>query len=160
MLFNSMNFAVFLPIVFVFYWFVTKKKLKSSKPTAFDCELFFLCVVGFEVFVPFGFHFFPKLFNRTNNLQIWTQKDKEILVDFRNNSKYWSAVIFQICWFFYWQLYSFVFYHWLLLTETDFKYNSTARHQFLRFFVTQLYNWYLSKQTCSLWQYCRCIVDP
>ncbi|MDR1937782.1 MAG: MBOAT family protein, partial [Tannerellaceae bacterium] len=27
MLFNSIDFAVFLPIVFVFYWFVTNKHL-------------------------------------------------------------------------------------------------------------------------------------
>ncbi|MFH2142220.1 MAG: MBOAT family O-acyltransferase [Bacteroidota bacterium] len=28
MLFNSINFAIFLPIVFIFYWFVTKRNLK------------------------------------------------------------------------------------------------------------------------------------
>ena len=28
MLFNSIDFAIFLPIVFVLYWFVTKKSLK------------------------------------------------------------------------------------------------------------------------------------
>ena len=28
MLFNSLDFAVFLPIVFVLYWFVTKHNLK------------------------------------------------------------------------------------------------------------------------------------
>ncbi len=28
MLFNSIDFALFLPIVFVFYWFVTNKNLK------------------------------------------------------------------------------------------------------------------------------------
>jgi hypothetical protein len=30
MLFNSIDFAVFLPIVFVLYWFVTHKNLKSQ----------------------------------------------------------------------------------------------------------------------------------
>ncbi len=28
MLFNSIDFAIFLPIVFAFYWFVTSKNLK------------------------------------------------------------------------------------------------------------------------------------
>jgi len=28
MLFNSLDFAIFLPIVFVLYWFVVNKKLK------------------------------------------------------------------------------------------------------------------------------------
>ena len=28
MLFNSLDFAIFLPIVFLFYWFVTQKNLK------------------------------------------------------------------------------------------------------------------------------------
>mgnify|MGYP000029433189 CR=1 FL=1 len=30
MLFNSIDFAIFLPIVFILYWFVTNKKLKSQ----------------------------------------------------------------------------------------------------------------------------------
>jgi len=28
MLFNSIDFAIFLPIVFILYWFVTNKNLK------------------------------------------------------------------------------------------------------------------------------------
>jgi alginate O-acetyltransferase complex protein AlgI len=30
MLFNSIEFAVFLPIIFVLYWFVTNKNLKMQ----------------------------------------------------------------------------------------------------------------------------------
>ena len=30
MLFNSINFAIFLPIVFIFYWFVTNKSIKAQ----------------------------------------------------------------------------------------------------------------------------------
>ena len=30
MLFNSVDFAIFLPIVFVLFWFVTNKKLKAQ----------------------------------------------------------------------------------------------------------------------------------
>ena len=30
MLFNSIDFAIFLPIVFILYWFVTNKNLKAQ----------------------------------------------------------------------------------------------------------------------------------
>jgi alginate O-acetyltransferase complex protein AlgI len=30
MLFNSIDFAVFLPILFILYWFVTNKNLKTQ----------------------------------------------------------------------------------------------------------------------------------
>ena len=37
MLFNSFDFAIFLPIVFLLYWFVTQKNLKLQN--AFELKL-------------------------------------------------------------------------------------------------------------------------
>jgi len=41
MLFNSINFAFFLPIVFVFYWFVTNKSLKLQNILLLAASYFF-----------------------------------------------------------------------------------------------------------------------
>ena len=41
MLFNSLNFAIFLPIVFVFYWFVTNKNLKLQNILLLVSSYFF-----------------------------------------------------------------------------------------------------------------------
>ena len=52
MLFNSLDFAVFLPIVFALYWFVTNHnlKLQNALIVAMSYELCILWVVGLEVF--------------------------------------------------------------------------------------------------------------
>lgn len=41
MLFNSLNFAIFLPIIFVFYWFVTNKSLKIQNLLLLVSSYFF-----------------------------------------------------------------------------------------------------------------------
>jgi alginate O-acetyltransferase complex protein AlgI len=41
MLFNSINFAIFLPIVFILYWFVTKKSLKLQNMLLLVSSYFF-----------------------------------------------------------------------------------------------------------------------
>ncbi|WP_119793011.1 MBOAT family O-acyltransferase [Flavobacterium anhuiense] len=41
MLFNSLNFALFLPVVFVFYWFVTNKSLKFQNILLLVSSYFF-----------------------------------------------------------------------------------------------------------------------
>jgi len=41
MLFNSIDFAVFLPIVFVLYWFITDKKLKVQNALIVGSSYFF-----------------------------------------------------------------------------------------------------------------------
>jgi len=41
MLFNSLNFAIFLPIVFVLYWFFTKKNLKAQNILLLVSSYFF-----------------------------------------------------------------------------------------------------------------------
>ncbi|MCV2484014.1 MBOAT family protein [Flavobacterium sp. SH_e] len=41
MLFNSLNFALFLPVVFVFYWFVTNKSLKLQNILLLVSSYFF-----------------------------------------------------------------------------------------------------------------------
>lgn len=41
MLFNSLNFAIFLPIVFVFYWFITKNNLKYQNILLLFASYFF-----------------------------------------------------------------------------------------------------------------------
>jgi alginate O-acetyltransferase complex protein AlgI len=41
MLFNSLDFAIFLPIVFILYWFVTKKSLKSQNILLLIASYFF-----------------------------------------------------------------------------------------------------------------------
>src|SRR5574343_1086460 len=54
MLFNSLNFALFLPVVFVLYWFVTNKNLKAHNLlllvasyffyACWDCRFLFLLI--------------------------------------------------------------------------------------------------------------------
>ncbi|MBL0340158.1 MAG: MBOAT family protein [Bacteroidetes bacterium] len=41
MLFNSLNFAIFLPIVFILYWFVTNKKLQTQNILLLAASYFF-----------------------------------------------------------------------------------------------------------------------
>src|SRR6187431_227279 len=41
MLFNSINFAIFLPIVFILYWFVTNKSLKLQNILLLASSYFF-----------------------------------------------------------------------------------------------------------------------
>jgi D-alanyl-lipoteichoic acid acyltransferase DltB (MBOAT superfamily) len=41
MLFNSINFAIFLPIVFILYWFVTNKNLKIQNVLLLVASYFF-----------------------------------------------------------------------------------------------------------------------
>ena len=41
MLFNSLNFAIFLPIVFIFYWFITKENLKVQNILLLASSYFF-----------------------------------------------------------------------------------------------------------------------
>jgi D-alanyl-lipoteichoic acid acyltransferase DltB (MBOAT superfamily) len=41
MLFNSINFAIFLPVVFVLYWFVANKSLRYQNLLLLACSYFF-----------------------------------------------------------------------------------------------------------------------
>jgi alginate O-acetyltransferase complex protein AlgI len=41
MLFNSLSFAVFLPVIFIFYWFVTNKSLKLQNLLILASSYFF-----------------------------------------------------------------------------------------------------------------------
>ena len=41
MLFNSIEFAIFLPIVFILYWFVTNKNLKTQNALLLIASYFF-----------------------------------------------------------------------------------------------------------------------
>lgn len=41
MLFNSLNFALFLPVVFILYWFVTNKNLKAQNLLLLVASYFF-----------------------------------------------------------------------------------------------------------------------
>ena len=41
MLFNSINFALFLPIVFIFYWFITNKSYKFQNILLLVSSYFF-----------------------------------------------------------------------------------------------------------------------
>ena len=57
MLFNSLSFAIFFPIVFILYWFVTKKKLVWQNMLLLVSSYFFLCLLGLAFFIPPGiFH--------------------------------------------------------------------------------------------------------
>ena len=38
MIFNSIDFAIFLPIVFILYWFVTQKNLKAQTESLAEKE--------------------------------------------------------------------------------------------------------------------------
>src|SRR5688572_22663095 len=41
MLFNSLSFAIFLPIVFILYWFVTQRNLKAQNILLLAASYFF-----------------------------------------------------------------------------------------------------------------------
>src|SRR6476469_7069821 len=41
MLFNSFHFAIFLPIIFILYWFVTNKNIKLQNILLFGSSYFF-----------------------------------------------------------------------------------------------------------------------
>ena len=45
MLFNSIEFAIFLPSIFIIYWFVTK----TTKYFNFTIKLYILWMVGLEI---------------------------------------------------------------------------------------------------------------
>jgi len=82
MLFNSIDFAIFLPIVFVFYWFVCKRHIKLQNSLIvissyifygwwdwrFLSLIFFSTIVDF--FVGLGLHTQNKLLKR--RLLLWT----------------------------------------------------------------------------------------
>jgi hypothetical protein len=42
MLFNTLSFAFFLPVVFLLYWFAEQPKLKVAESTAAGKQLLFL----------------------------------------------------------------------------------------------------------------------
>ncbi len=50
MLFNSLEFAIFLPIVFLLYWFVSAKDLRIQNILLLIASGS-LCMVGLEVFI-------------------------------------------------------------------------------------------------------------
>ena len=52
MLFNSIEFAFFLTIVFLIYWFVVNKNINISEFVFIACQLCFLWQLGLEIFVP------------------------------------------------------------------------------------------------------------
>ena len=55
MFFNSLHFAIFLPIVFILYWFVGHKS-KTKSELYFDfSELLFLFLLGLEIPILIGF---------------------------------------------------------------------------------------------------------
>ena len=61
MLFNSVEFAIFLPIVFVLYWFVTNKNIKIQNILLIVASYFFygwwdwrfLTLIAFSSFVDY-----------------------------------------------------------------------------------------------------------
>ncbi len=52
MLFNSISFAIFLPIVFFSVLVCFPKQIPFAEYHAFGCELFLLCLLGLAVSVP------------------------------------------------------------------------------------------------------------
>lgn len=61
MIFNSIEFLVFLPIVFVLYWFVFKKNLRLQNFFVVAASYFFLWMVGLAILVFNSFHFVLQL---------------------------------------------------------------------------------------------------
>ena len=51
MLFNSLDFAIFLPIVFLLYWFVAQKNLKLQNALIVVSKLCLLWLVGLEILI-------------------------------------------------------------------------------------------------------------
>ena len=77
MLFNSFFHAIFLPIVFILYWFVFLIKiLKQQKFFNSCCKLFFLRVLGLEIFIV---NSFSSIVDYTIGLKLNAQKRKLIV---------------------------------------------------------------------------------
>lgn len=82
MLFNSLDFAIFLPIVFILYWFVTNHNLKLQNFLIVVSSYFFygwwdwrfLGLIAFSTLVDYGIG--VSLFNQENNTKrkilLWT----------------------------------------------------------------------------------------
>lgn len=49
MLFNSLNFAIFLPVVFILYWFVTQKSLKIQNLLLLVASYFFYACWNYKL---------------------------------------------------------------------------------------------------------------
>lgn len=55
MLFNSYEFLIFLPIVFLLYWFVFT--FEVAKPLYCNSQLYILWMVGLEISAPNGIYY-------------------------------------------------------------------------------------------------------
>lgn len=84
MLFNSIDFAVFLPIVFVLYWFVTNKNLNLQNT--------FLVVASYVFYGWWDYRFlaliiFSSLVDYTIGLKLEKEKN-------RRTEKYYFGVVY------------------------------------------------------------------
>ena len=63
MLFNSINFAIFLPVVFLLYWFATRGNYKIQNILLLVASYFFYAMLGLAVFIlAYLFNFFRLLY--------------------------------------------------------------------------------------------------
>lgn len=96
MLFNSINFAIFLPIVFILYWFICNKSLRIQNILLLVSS-YFLCLLGLEVLFLLIFYILDyftgiKMYNSTNlnYKKIWFWISVSINLGFLGIFKYYN----------------------------------------------------------------------
>ena len=101
MLFNSISFAVFLPVVFILYWFVFKKSFKAQNVLLLVASYFFygcwnwhfLFLLAFSTFL--DFYTGLKIYNSENNhyRKMWLTISVVINLGFLGVFKYYNFFI-------------------------------------------------------------------
>ena len=78
MLFNSLNFAIFLPIVFVLYWFVVNKKLKQQNLLLLLASYFFYACWDYRFLFLLVFSTLLDYYSGLKMYEASTEKKKKI----------------------------------------------------------------------------------
>lgn len=101
MLFNSLNFAIFFPIVFILYWFVTNRNLKLQNTLLLVSSCFFYACWDwrflFLLLISIGLVYYPgKLMNSTkskNQRKLWLWISIIFSIGFLGVFKYYNFFI-------------------------------------------------------------------
>src|SRR5690606_648676 len=88
MLFNSLSFAVFLPLVFVLYWFIANKSLKTQNLLLLAASYFFYACWDWRFLFLLAFSTFLDYFTGLRMCDAKNQKRKEFWV--------WLSVIINL----------------------------------------------------------------
>ncbi len=101
MLFNSIGFAIFLPIVFVLYWFVLSKNLKIQNFFVLAASYFFYGWWDWRFLSLIIFSSFVDYFVGIGLEKYETRKKKANFAIYKHICKYWFLGDFQILQLFY-----------------------------------------------------------